>query len=86
MCTTCRYAGCMSKMIQLRHVPDELHRKLKTRAALEGLSLSDFLLQEVKKVAARPALSELQARLARRAPVAPPESPAAAVRAEREAR
>jgi len=70
-------------MIQLRHVPDELHRKLKARAALEGLSLSDFLLQEVRKVAARPALSELQARLARRTPVATPESPGRAVRAER---
>ncbi|MDA8109610.1 MAG: hypothetical protein M0015_13405 [Betaproteobacteria bacterium] len=76
----------MSKMIQLRHVPDDLHRKLKARAALEGLSLSDFLLQEVRKVAARPALSELQARLARRTPVVTPESPAKAVRAERDAR
>jgi plasmid stability protein len=76
----------MSKMIQLRHVPDDLHRRLKARAALEGLSLSDFLLREVRKVAARPALSELQARLARRTPVATPESPAEAVRAEREAR
>ena len=38
----------MSKMIQLRHVPDELHRKLKARAALEGLTLSDFLLREVR--------------------------------------
>jgi len=73
-------------MIQLRHVPDELHRKLKARAALEGLSLSDFLLQEVKKVAARPTLSELQARLARRARVTTHESPAKAVRAERDAR
>jgi antitoxin FitA len=77
---------CVPKMIQLRHVPDELHRKLKARAALEGLSLSDFLLQEVKKVAARPALSELQARLARRARVTTHESPAKAVRAERDAR
>jgi len=76
----------MPKMIQLRHVPDELHRKLKARAALEGLSLSDFLLQEVKKVAARPALSELQARLSRRTSVATRESPAKAVRAERDAR
>ncbi|MGH8722196.1 MAG: hypothetical protein ACREU4_09440, partial [Burkholderiales bacterium] len=50
-------------MIQLRHVPDELHRKLKARAALEGLSLSDFLLREVKRVAARPTPAELQARL-----------------------
>ena len=43
----------MSKMIQLRHVPDELHRKLKARAAMEGLSLSDCLLQEVERLAER---------------------------------
>lgn len=76
----------MSKMIQLRHVPDSLHRKLKARAALEGLSLSDFLLHEVRKVAERPTLAELQQRLARRAQLALRESPANAVRAERDAR
>jgi plasmid stability protein len=76
----------MPKMIQLRHVPDELHRKLKARAALEGLSLSDFLLREIEKVASRPTLSELQARLARRAPVSLRESAAKSVRSEREAR
>src|SRR5215831_13474908 len=46
----------MPKMIQLRHVPDDLHRKLKARAALEGLSLSDYLLREVRRVAERPTL------------------------------
>jgi len=44
----------MSKMIQLRHVSDDLHRKLKARTALEGLSLSEYLLQEVRRVAERP--------------------------------
>ena len=73
-------------MIQLRHVPDDLHRKLKARAALEGLSLSDFLLREVKKVAERPTLAELRARLARRVPVVTRETPGRAIRAEREAR
>lgn len=76
----------MSKMIQLRHVPEELHRTLKARAALEGLSLSDFLLKEVRKIAERPTLAELAARLARRAPVATHESPAKAVRIERDGR
>ena len=76
----------MSKMIQLRHVPDAVHRRLKARAALEGLSLSDFLLREVKLVAERPALAELEARLARRARVDPAESAANAVRAERAGR
>lgn len=76
----------MAKMIQLRHVPDELHRKLKARAAMEGLSLSDYLLREVRVIADRPTVAELQARILRRAPVKPRESPAKAVRAERDAR
>ncbi len=76
----------MPKMIQLRHVPDALHRRLKARAALEGLSLSDFLLQEAKRVAERPPLTELQARLAGREPVVTRASPARAIRSEREAR
>jgi hypothetical protein len=74
----------MSKMIQLRHVPDDLHRKLKIRAAMEGLSLSDYLLQEVRRVADRPTLAELRDRLARRGPVATRVSPVKAVRAERD--
>ncbi|MCX7891600.1 MAG: hypothetical protein N2544_04415 [Burkholderiales bacterium] len=76
----------MAKMIQLRHVPDDLHRRLKAQAALEGLSLSDYLVREVRRIAERPTLAELRVRLARRAPVAVPEPPARAVRAEREAR
>jgi len=76
----------MAKMIQLRHVPDELHRKLKARAALEGLSLSDFLLREVRGIAERPALSELRSRVHSRSAVTLRESPAKAVRAERETR
>lgn len=76
----------MSKMIQLRNVPDELHRKLKARAALEGLSLSDYLLREVQRAAERPTPAELRERLARRAPVSLRVPPARAVRAERERR
>jgi plasmid stability protein len=71
-------------MIQLRHVPDDLHRKLKARAALEGLSLSEYLLQEVRRVADRPTLAELRHRLAQRAAVNPRTPPAKAVKAERE--
>ncbi|MDF0644595.1 MAG: hypothetical protein P0111_11220 [Nitrospira sp.] len=76
----------MSKMIQLRHVPDDLHRKLKSRAALAGLALSDYLIQEVRRVAERPTITELKNRLARRPSVALTISPAKAVRAEREGR
>lgn len=85
MCAAWNYFGHMSKVIQLRRVPDALHRKLKAHAALEGLSLSDFLLREVRKVAERPSLSELRTRLACRTPVAPSES-TEGVRAERECR
>ena len=44
----------MSKMIQLRNVPDSLHRTLKARAAMAGMSLSDYLLAEIREVAERP--------------------------------
>ncbi|MBI3030132.1 MAG: hypothetical protein HYY64_11530 [Candidatus Rokubacteria bacterium] len=73
----------MSRTIQLRHVPEDLHRKLKARAALEGLSLSDYLLREVQRAAERPTLAEIRQRLARRTPVVTRVPPARAVRAER---
>ena len=82
----CDYAGSMSKMIQLRNVPDALHRRLKARAALEGMSLSDYLIAEVRRAAERPSISELRERLAQRSPVEPKVSPARALRQEREAR
>ena len=74
----------MSKMIQLRNVPDDLHRKLKARAAEEGLPLSDFLVREAKRIAERPSLRELQERLSSRETVSPRLTPARAVRLERE--
>ncbi len=86
MRSTCSYAADMSKMVQLRHVPDDLHRQLKARAALAGLSLSDYLLQEVRRMAERPTLAELKSRLAEHTSVTPKVPPARAVRAERERR
>jgi antitoxin FitA len=56
----------MPKMIQLRHVPDDLHRKLKASAAIEGMSLSDYILREVRQFADKPTMSEMKERLARR--------------------
>ena len=76
----------MSVMIQIRNVPDALHRRLKARAALSGLSLSDYLLNEIRTVAEQPSLDELRRRLHERAPVTLKESTAAAVRAERDSR
>jgi plasmid stability protein len=76
----------MPKMIQLRHVPDDLHRLLKARAARHGLPLSEYLIREARRLAEQPTLDELRARLAERAAVKTRISPAQAVRAEREGR
>jgi plasmid stability protein len=86
MRSTCNYAVSMSKMIQIRNVPDSLHRRLKSRAALEGLSLSNFLLKEIEQAAERPTLKELAARLATRTPVQYKVSPAQILREERSRR
>ena len=59
----------MSKMIQIRNVPDALHRRLKARAAQAGKSLSDYLLGELRQNAERPTFEELCERIASRAPV-----------------
>jgi plasmid stability protein len=74
----------MSVMIQIRNVPEALHRRLKSRAALAGMSLSDYLLDEIRRVAERPTLDELRARLRSRTEATPCVSPAEAVRAERD--
>jgi plasmid stability protein len=76
----------MSKMIQLRNVPDALHRGLKARAAMAGMSLSDYLLAEIREIAERPTLLELRERLHRRKPVRAELDSARLLREEREAR
>ena len=60
------YGGVVSKMLQVRHVPDELHAVLRQRAAENGLSLSEYVLRELQAVAARPSKAEVLARAARR--------------------
>ncbi len=76
----------MSKMIQIRNVPEDLHRVLKARASLQGMSLSDYLLAEIRRATERPTLQELRDRLQRRESISPSVSPGEAVRAEREGR
>ena len=76
----------MSKTIQLRNVPDALHRTLKARAAMAGMSLSDYLLAEIREIAERPTLAELRDRLHQRKPVATQLDTARLVREEREGR
>jgi antitoxin FitA len=73
----------MSKMIQLRHVPDALHSTLKARARLVGMSLSDYLLAEIKEIAERPTLAETRERLHKREPVPARLKTARMVREER---
>lgn len=76
----------MPTMIQIRNVPDALHRRLKSRAALAGMSLSGYLLAELERMAEWPTPEELRQQLARRSPTNPFPSPAEAVRAERDSK
>jgi antitoxin FitA len=76
----------MSKMIQLRNVPDSLHRILKARAAMAGMSLSDYLVTEIKELAERPTLAEFRERLHKRTPVSLELDTVRLLREEREAR
>jgi plasmid stability protein len=76
----------MSVMIRIRNVPDALHRQLKSRAILAGLSLSDYLLDEIRRVGERPTLDEPRARLERRSEAVLSTAPVQRVRAERDHR
>ena len=76
----------MSKVIQLRNVPDDLHRVLKSRAALAGKSLSDYLIAEIQRHAEYPTVEELRQRLRARAEVHPTVPPAQVIREERDRR
>ncbi len=74
----------MSKMVQIRNVPDPLHRKLKARAAYSGQTLSDYLLAELERLAARPTREEMLARLHGRKRVTLKTRAAVVIREERE--
>ena len=87
MRSACAHVPHMSTtMIQIRNVPDALHRRLKARAATLGLSLSDYLRGEIEKVAARPTPEELIERLRALPPVELPMSAADLVREGRQER
>jgi plasmid stability protein len=73
-------------MIQIRNVPDQLHRELKSRAALNGMTLSDYLLGELRSLAVRPTMREWLAKAESLESVESDETPAEAIRAERERR
>ena len=86
MWTTCDNVVRMSKMIQIRNVPDELHREAKVRAARAGMSLSDYLLRDLRRSLEAPPIEELLARIASRERIHPSQTPAEIIRAERDAR
>jgi plasmid stability protein len=73
-------------MIQLRHVPEALHRKLKARAAQEGMSMSDYILRDVRRLAEQPTHEELRRRLSGLRPLNLPETPEQTIRAMRDRR
>jgi hypothetical protein len=75
----------MAQMIQIRHVPDEIHRALTAKAAASAMSLSDYLLAEVPRVAERPTLDEILARARELPPVETRESSADIIRRGRDA-
>lgn len=84
MLRTCVNVIRMTRMIQIRNVPEDMHRALKARAARLGMSLSDYLLAEVAEIAGRPTLEELVARLRRRRPVEDTEASAEIIRRHRD--
>lgn len=83
MLYACNYLCCMPKTLQVRNVPDPVHRILKARAAMAGRSLSEYVLRELERIAARPSRAELYERLRRREPVDPEPSVAEIIAAER---
>lgn len=76
----------MSKMIQIRNVPDETHREIKARAAMAGMTLSDYLLREVERVVSVPPVEVLLERIRSRERPNLSESIVDVIRSERDSR
>jgi plasmid stability protein len=74
----------MGTLIQIRDVPEDVHRTLKARAAVSGVSLSEYVRGVLARTTARPTPTELAARIAARGVIEPRESSALAVRAIRD--
>jgi plasmid stability protein len=73
-------------MVQVRNVPEDLHHQLKARAATEGLTISDFVLREIRKALDRPTRQEVLARLRSRPRRRLTRSAAELIRSERDTR
>ena len=83
---SCFHIDYMSTMIQIRNVPVAMHRRLKARAALEGVSMSQYVMTAIERALERPSRRELLAAIRRQPRVTLDPSPADALRAERHAR
>ena len=76
----------MQTMIQIRNVPETLHRRLKARAAIEGISMSRYVLREIEKALERPSRRELLEAIRSQPEVALEPPPADVLRQERDSR
>ncbi len=76
----------MNMMIQIRDVPDALHRRLKARAAMEGVSMSRYVLREIERSLERPTRRELLEAIASQPERELNPSPAEVLREERDRR
>ena len=74
----------MATMIQIRNVPDKIHRQVKARASLAGMSMSEFILQELQRVVERPSRDELLDRLSKLRGLEVEPSPSELIRRERD--
>lgn len=80
------YAQNMSKMIQVRDVPEEVHSTLKARAAREGMSLSDFIKRELERTVEQPTMREWLERARHAKPISTKRSAAQLIRKLRDTR
>ncbi len=85
MLGACDKLNNMTKMIQIRNVPDDLHRTLKVRAATMGMTLSDYLLSEIEQVAEKPTMQEWLEMVKHHEPVEADEPPEVTIRRIRDA-
>lgn len=84
MCHTCAHVWHMSKMIQIRNVPESLHREAKARAAREGISLSDYATRALEREVGRVSIDELWERIRALGPVQGDINAVALIREERD--
>ncbi len=84
MCNVCYHTYRMGVLVQVRDVPDDVHRTLKARSAIAGVSLSEYIRAMLARTAARPTPDELYARIRARGSVELDERSEVAVRAIRD--